>query len=44
MCLHSFATDNPTYFRIMIDSGLANRPKNIGRAQPASRYLVPLFH
>ena len=29
-----FATNNPAYFRIMFDSGFANRPENIGRARP----------
>jgi AcrR family transcriptional regulator len=29
-----FAVSNPGYFRIMFDSGLANRPENLARAQP----------
>jgi AcrR family transcriptional regulator len=35
-----FATSNPAYFRIMYDSGLANRPENIGRARPTFQFLV----
>jgi AcrR family transcriptional regulator len=34
-----FATSNPAYFRIMFDSGFANRPENIGRARPTFKYL-----
>jgi AcrR family transcriptional regulator len=34
-----FATSNPAYFRIMFDSGFANRPENIGRARPTFQYL-----
>jgi AcrR family transcriptional regulator len=34
-----FATSNPAYFRIMFDSGFANRPENIGRAGPTFKYL-----
>jgi hypothetical protein len=38
-----FATNNPAYFRIMFDSGFANRPENIGRARltkPANRFAM----
>jgi AcrR family transcriptional regulator len=35
-----FATSNPGYFRIMFDSGLANRPENIARAKPTFQVLV----
>jgi AcrR family transcriptional regulator len=38
-----FATNNPAYFRIMFDSGFANRPENIGRARPTFRYLVDVI-
>jgi len=38
-----FATNNPAYFRIMFDSGFANRPENIGRAQPTFQYLVDVI-
>ena len=38
-----FATKNPAYFRIMFDSGLANRPENIGRARPTFQYLVDVI-
>jgi AcrR family transcriptional regulator len=38
-----FATSNPAYFRIMFDSGFANRPENIGRARPTFRYLVDVI-
>ena len=38
-----FATKNPAYFRIMFDSGFANRPENIGRARPTFRYLVDVI-
>jgi AcrR family transcriptional regulator len=34
-----FATNNPACFRIMFDSGYANRPENIERARPTFRYL-----
>jgi AcrR family transcriptional regulator len=34
-----FAISNPAYFRIMFDSGFANRPENIGRARPTFKYL-----
>jgi AcrR family transcriptional regulator len=34
-----FATSNPAYFRIMFDSGFANRPENVGRARPTFKYL-----
>jgi AcrR family transcriptional regulator len=34
-----FATNNPAYFRIMFDSGFANRPENISRARPTFKYL-----
>jgi AcrR family transcriptional regulator len=35
-----FAISNPDYFRIMFDSGLANRPENIARTQPTFQLLV----
>ena len=35
-----FAISNPDYFRIMFDSGLANRPENIARGQPTFQLLV----
>ena len=35
-----FAISNPDYFRIMFDSGLANRPENIAQAQPTFQLLV----
>jgi AcrR family transcriptional regulator len=35
-----FAISNPDYFRIMFDSGLANRRENIARAQPTFQLLV----
>ena len=38
-----FATNNPAYFRIMFDSGFANRPENIGRARPTFKYLVDVI-
>jgi len=38
-----FATNNPAYFRIMFDSGFANRPENIGRARPTFQYLVDVI-
>jgi hypothetical protein len=38
-----FATNNPAYFRIMFDSGFANRPEKIGRARPTFRYLVDVI-
>jgi AcrR family transcriptional regulator len=38
-----FATKNPAYFRIMFDSGFANRPENIGRARPTFQYLVDVI-
>jgi AcrR family transcriptional regulator len=34
-----FAISNPAYFRIMFDSGFANRPENVGRARPTFKYL-----
>jgi AcrR family transcriptional regulator len=38
-----FATSNPAYFRIMFDSGLANRPENIGRARPTFQCLEDII-
>jgi AcrR family transcriptional regulator len=38
-----FATNNPAYFRIMFDSGFANRPENISRARPTFQYLVDVI-
>jgi AcrR family transcriptional regulator len=38
-----FATSNPAYFRIMFDSGFANRPDIIGRARPTFKYLQDLI-
>jgi AcrR family transcriptional regulator len=38
-----FATNNPAYFRIMFDSGFANRPENIGRSRPTFQYLVDVI-
>jgi AcrR family transcriptional regulator len=38
-----FATNNPAYFRIMYDSGLADRPENLGRVQPTFQYLVDVI-
>jgi AcrR family transcriptional regulator len=38
-----FATSNPAYFRIMFDSGFANRPENIGRARPTFQYLEDII-
>jgi AcrR family transcriptional regulator len=38
-----FATNNPAYFRIMFDSGLANRPENISRTRPTFQYLVDVI-
>jgi AcrR family transcriptional regulator len=35
-----FAVSNPGYFRIMFDSGLANRPENLARAQPTFQVLA----
>ena len=35
-----FAVSNPGYFRIMFDSGLANRPENIARAKPTFQVLA----
>ena len=35
-----FSISNPDYFRIMFDSGLANRPENIARGQPTFQLLV----
>ena len=35
-----FATSNPSYFRIMFDSGFANRPENIARAKATFQVLV----
>lgn len=35
-----FSTGNPGYFRIMFDSGIANRPENIARAQPTFQIIV----
>jgi hypothetical protein len=38
-----FATNNPAYFRIMFDSGFANRSENIGRARSTFQYLVDVI-
>jgi AcrR family transcriptional regulator len=38
-----FATSNPAYFRIMYDSGLANRPDNLRRVRPTFQYLVDVI-
>jgi AcrR family transcriptional regulator len=38
-----FATLNPAYFRIMFDSGFANRRENIDRAQPTFKYLEDII-
>ncbi|MET1025761.1 MAG: TetR/AcrR family transcriptional regulator [Dongiaceae bacterium] len=35
-----FCTGNPGYFRIMFDSGIANQPENIARAQPTFQIIV----
>jgi len=35
-----FAVSNPGYFRIMFDSGLANRPENLARAKPTFQVLA----